>query len=281
MQLNTARGHDGLEIAASVAGPADGALIILSHGGGQTRHAWGAAVAELASKGFHVWALDLRGHGDSAWSPSGHYNIEDYAADIRAIATQLDRPALLVGASLGGIASTLAAGEPPGLAITGLVLVDIAANLKAAGVDSVVGFMERTRRGFDTFDDVAVAIAEYLPQRRRDGPPVGLEKNTRVGDDGRIYWHWDPAMMDRLPVSSEIGRRLDAAAANVAAPALLLRGGKSELVDRDSAETFMSKFARGRTIDIPGARHMVAGDQNDQFIQALKDFALEIRDSSP
>ena len=60
----------GLQIAASCWGSERDPLVVLMHGGGQTRHAWGTTGATLAARGFHVIALDLRGHGDSDWHPA-------------------------------------------------------------------------------------------------------------------------------------------------------------------------------------------------------------------
>ena len=86
--------------------------VVLLHGGGQTRHAWGGTAAALAGAGWHAIALDLRGHGDSDWAPDGDYALERFAADLarRARAARAPPPAL-VGASLGGITSLLAVGR--------------------------------------------------------------------------------------------------------------------------------------------------------------------------
>src|SRR4051812_42576235 len=98
-------GADGVWLEGDVrgrwGGPAGGFL----HGGGQTRHAWGKAAQQLGQAGYWTFSLDLRGHGESGWSPNGDYTLDRYAADLRAVVRQLDRPVALVGASLGGITS--------------------------------------------------------------------------------------------------------------------------------------------------------------------------------
>src|ERR1700710_2292207 len=98
-------------IAADVAGPEDGVPVILQHGGGQTRASWGAAVLEGARRGFRMIALDLRGHGDSDWSPAGDYSLDAYASDIEAVAGTLRADPFVVGASLGGHAALIHQGE--------------------------------------------------------------------------------------------------------------------------------------------------------------------------
>ena len=76
----TFRGDGGLELAGDVWGPADGPLVVMLHGGGQTRHSWKSAGAKLAANGMRVVALDARGHGDSAWHPDGDYRRADHGA---------------------------------------------------------------------------------------------------------------------------------------------------------------------------------------------------------
>ena len=95
----------GMRIACDAWGdPADPPVILL-HGGGQTRHAWGGTAKALALAGMHALAIDMRGHGDSDWSADGDYGPETYVNDLRDIMHTLDEPAALVGASLGGSSS--------------------------------------------------------------------------------------------------------------------------------------------------------------------------------
>jgi pimeloyl-ACP methyl ester carboxylesterase len=268
---------DGLRIAGDAAGPENGLPVVLSHGGGQTRAAWGGCAVLLAAQGFRAYALDLRGHGDSGWSKDGVYGIYRYAADLRAVCAALDRPPLLVGASLGGVASLVAAGEPPEAPVAGLALVDVTPHLKLDGVAGILGFMRSGLQGFASPEEAADAVAAYQPHRPRPRDTSGLQKNLRRREDGRYYWHWDPRTIDRPLDPAEMNRRLEAAAHRLAAPALLLRGEFSELVSHEVGVAFMAEFADGRSLDVPGARHMVAGDRNDLFNRALLDFAEQVR----
>src|SRR5436853_1614608 len=95
-------GHKGIRLAADAAGDAAGPPVLLFHGGGQTRHAWGTTLDVLAERGWRAYTVDLRGHGESAWADDGDYTLDAFAADIRAIAAALPRPPAIVGASLGG-----------------------------------------------------------------------------------------------------------------------------------------------------------------------------------
>src|SRR5258706_585203 len=102
---------DGIGLVADAWGDPARQPAILLHGGGQTRHAWKRTAAVLAGHGYYALAVDLRGHGESGWSPEGDYSMDRFAADVRAIAAQSAYKPILIGASLGGIASLIAEGE--------------------------------------------------------------------------------------------------------------------------------------------------------------------------
>ena len=63
--------------------------MLLLHGGGQTRHSWSGTAQRLAREGWHALSLDLRGHGQSDWSPAGAYDLEDFVRDLVAVARAL------------------------------------------------------------------------------------------------------------------------------------------------------------------------------------------------
>ena len=103
-------GHDGLKLAGDAWGDPDGPLVLLQHGGGQTRHAWKGAGETLGGAGYYAVAFDARGHGDSDWAPDGWYGQDAMVADlVELIAALGGRPPVLVGASMGGGTSLVAA----------------------------------------------------------------------------------------------------------------------------------------------------------------------------
>src|ERR1700693_4931405 len=114
---------DGVRIVGDVAGNPDSPAVVLLHGGGQTRHSWSAAVEPLRDAGYFVVNVDLRGHGDSGWSPDGQYFAAQLAGDLRTVMADIAGPAAWVGASMGGLTAMQALGE--GLRPEALVLVDI------------------------------------------------------------------------------------------------------------------------------------------------------------
>ena len=266
---------DGLTLRADAWGEADAPPVLLQHGGGQTRHAWGGAARALAAKGWLGIALDLRGHGDSDWSPSRDYDFERFGRDTVEVCAQLGRPPAIVGASLGGLAGLLAnaiAPEPPG---SHLVLVDVTPTMNPTGVETIKSFMaERIDEGFESLEQAADAVARYLPHRPRPNDVSGLRKNLRLHEDGRWRWHWDPGFMRREGPEGPPFQpgELEQAARDLTVPTLLIRGRMSELVDEEHAREFLELVPHARYEDVSGAGHMVAGDQNDAFTDAVVSF---------
>jgi pimeloyl-ACP methyl ester carboxylesterase len=267
-------GAGGLRLVATYQGPDDGAPLLLLHGGGQARGSWSASGVALAQAGYRTIALDLRGHGDSDWSDDGRYTLDAFADDLRAVTATLDRPPVLIGASLGGLASLLAVGEAPAVEAAAVVLVDIVPWMEPRGGEQVVGFMRGTSRGFDTLEAAADAIADYLPHRPRPERLDGLARNMRRKADDRWYWHWDPAFVapqDGWDMD-EINRRLSAAAQAICAPLMLVHGTNSEIVSADGAARFRTMLPDAEIVPIAGAHHMLVGDDNDAFLAGILPF---------
>lgn len=270
---------DGLKLVASVYGPEDGAPVLLLHGGGQARGSWATSGAALAREGFRAIALDMRGHGDSDWSADGRYALDFFADDLRGVIATLDRPPVLVGASLGGLASLLAVGEVPEASAAAVVLVDIVPWMEKRGGEQVVGFMRGTSGGFDTIEEAADAVSGYLPHRPRPERLDGLSRNLRKKADGRWYWHWDPNFVrpqDGWDMD-KINERLSAAARAIRSPLMLLHGTNSEIVSAEGAARFHSLLPQAEVVEISGAHHMVVGDDNDAFLGAIVPFLRRVQ----
>ncbi len=278
MHTQNFTGADGLRLAASVGGPGEGQPVVLLHGGGQTRHAWRHAAADLARAGRRVISLDLRGHGDSQWSPESDYSFDAFAADLRAVLGTLDEPPALVGASLGGLTALLVAAEDPPIELRALVLVDVVPRLEREGVMQIVRFMLAHAEGFASLDEAAEAVAAYLPHRPRPESSAGLAKNLREGDDGRLRWHWDPQLLigERVPDPEPAIARFEAACSKVRVPTLLVRGARSEMVSEDGVQSFLKLIPEAEFVDVREAGHMVAGDDNDAFNVAVEGFLARL-----
>ncbi len=267
-----------LQLVGDAWGDPANPCVVLLHGGGQTRHAWAGTAATLAEAGWYAMAIDQRGHGESDWAPDGNYDRTRYADDVIEIADALPSPPVLVGASLGGIASLMAIHRAPHPIARALVLVDIATRMEPKGLDRIFAFMQAAPEGFANLEEAADAIAAYNPHRPRPSDLRGLEKNLRQGEDGRWRWHWDPRFLEQK-IPAEPPRQwgaLDDAARSLDLPTLLVRGRMSDILSEEGARVFLEQVPHAKFADISNAGHMVAGDRNDLFTNAVLDFLLEI-----
>lgn len=280
------RGPGGVRIVADRQGDPRARAVVFLHGGGQTRRSWGRAAAAVAERGWQAVTVDLRGHGESDWSDDGDYRVVSFAGDVQEVLRQLPPRPVLVGASLGGLTTMLLAGElSPGIA-SAIVLVDIVPHMDPSGATRIHNFMaDRMESGFDSLDEVADAIAEYNPHRPRPSDLDGLTTNLRRRGD-RWYWHWDPQFISgtasRPPIEVTDVDRLHTAVATILAdgvPTLLVRGQMSDLVSQERADEFLSRFPQVEFVDVRGAGHMVAGDRNDVFADAVLGFLTRHADA--
>ncbi len=252
--------------------------VVLAHGGGQTRHAWGSTARALAATGHRVLSIDLRGHGDSDWASDGDYHVERFVDDAESVLDWIGRPVVWVGASLGGMTGLVLSARRPDDMVA-LILVDITPKPRADGVERILDFMANDlEQGFASLDEAADAIAAYQPHRRRPDDLSGLAKNLRQGDDGRWRWHWDPAFLDMRNRPPDVAPEIpdfnlsEQAARRLTLPTLLVRGRLSDLVTEAEAREFLAMVPHADYLDVAGAAHMVAGDRNDVFTDAVTRF---------
>lgn len=276
------RGAEGQTLVADAMGVDDALPVILAHGGGQTRLSWRRTQERLATAGLRAIAIDLRGHGESQWSSSGHYRIEDFADDLLCVAHTLRTPPVLVGASLGGLSGLIAEGEIRPGSFASLTLVDIAPNMEPAGVARVMGFMAaHLETGFASVEEAAEVVDSYRPREGRRTTAERILPYVRQGQDGRWRWHWDPRFITSVMSSRGEARmeRLAEAAQRIACPVHLIRGGSSDLVSPEGAADFLDLVPHARFTDIAGAGHMVVGDRNDAFADAILQFLQDTHQS--
>ncbi|MCB9389414.1 MAG: alpha/beta hydrolase [Acidimicrobiia bacterium] len=280
-ERKTLTSSSGFDLIGDLYRAESDAWIIMLHGGGQTRHAWGGTAIALRNDGWNVFAYDQRGHGDSDWSPSGDYGMLAFSDDLMAVGEQLGASApVTVGASLGGIATMVAAHRHPDL-LAGAVLVDIAPRMEPTGLARIIGFMTAYPDGFDSLQDAADVIAGYTG-RQRSSNVDGLAKVLRQRD-GRWVWHWDPRFIsghgavvdDRETAIEQAGKfneSLIEAARALTCPTLLVRGQQSDLLSEQGARELLDLLPHAEYVDVTHAGHMVAGDRNDVFTDAVRSF---------
>ncbi len=243
------------------------AKVVFLHGGGQNAHTWDTVVLGL---GLPALAVDLPGHGHSAWREDGDYGPKLNAAAVEPVIRELAPAAdLVVGMSLGGLTAMRLAVQAPGL-VRRLVMVDVTPSaparheqMTAAQMGAVA--LVRGERSFPDFDAMVDAAVAASPHRSRESLRRGVFHNSKQLDDGRWTWRYDTfregsgfeGLWDDVP--------------RLTVPTTLVRGAQSFFVNDDDAEEF-ARTAPGfqRVVVVPDAGHSVQGDQPRALVEILR-----------
>jgi pimeloyl-ACP methyl ester carboxylesterase len=249
--------------------------VVCLHGGGQTAYMY-EELGQALGRRYHVIAPDLPAHGDSDAVSEASEMVSRHAL-ASTIPPLLDEfgveRAALVGASLGGMTSiTVGATHPQ--RVGAIVLIDVGHRLEEEGVRKIIGFM-RAHDSFESLDAAAAEISQYLPHRR-EVRPASLTRNLRQRDDGR--WVWKHALGQRLRADADVSNwqqileGLDAEAASLRCPVLVLRGAMSDVLSGEGAEEVAALIPGARLETVEKAGHLAAGDNPHSTVRLVTEF---------
>lgn len=248
----------------------DGAPALFLHGGRLTARTWDYVCLGLRSR-VHAVALDLRGHGDSAWADDYSIDLADSVADVGAVLDTLGwHTAHLIGMSLGGIvAAQFAAAAPQRIAT--LALVDVGPGVVFEATARMRNFFQDIER-IESVEAVVDAAMKASPESERAVVAYRMQAMLRQSARGGWRWAYDtrrrpdyPALLAKVEAMSSLGERLGA-------PCLVVRGGRSLVFSDQAAARFAERFTSGEWVAVPGARHNVQEDNPAGLIAALTQF---------
>ena len=265
---------NGLQIHYIDWGTAGKPPLLLLHGGMQNAHSWDLTAVAL-KRDFNVVAMDLRGHGDSAWSDEGKYSHADHADDIAALVEHLGwaRP-IVMGLSLGGLSATRFAYEHPER-VARLVIVDVGPQLAQGGVGRIMDFTAGPAE-LDSIDDFIQRAVEYNPRRKPEQLRYSLTHNLRLLPSGKYAWKYDRrigqsrpgAKAERVPNFAEMWERL----ADIKCPTLVVRGEKSDVFAEETGRRMAEVIPDCRFVTVPNAGHTVPQDNARGFLEMVAPF---------
>lgn len=256
-------------------GNQDAPPLVLVHGGRDHARSWDR-IAEAFRDDYHVVALDLRGHGDSDWSPGGNYGLPDNALDVVRVIEEVGAPARVVAHSYGGSVCLVAAGTYPEH-FTSLAVLEGTHSLNPreemgpewvrAWGDRLRKFEEQEPRVYPDLAAAAERVQAANPRLPSDFVPH-LAKYASKPVEGGYVWKYDLWVNGRtsMEVRKEELPRFWAA---IECPVLLVFASDGQASQRPDAGQF---FQDARTVRIDGAGHWVHHDQPEAVLATLRPF---------
>lgn len=256
-----------------------GPVVLLLHGYLEHAHAWDWVAPHLASAGYHVFALDWRGHGESEWiGPGGYYHFVDYVADLDGLVQQLGGSVALIGHSMGGGAAVLYTGTAPQrvralVSIEGLGMPDLDPSGAPERVaDWLHDLTLLERRGWSgiVFDLAVERMRHRFPLFSEAAARHLVEHGTRDVAGERV-WRFDPLHRTRSPLPMPVATA-QTFWDRVACPVLYVEGAQSRL--RLSAADIDARLAalRARRVTIPDAGHHPHVETPQALVPVLLEF---------
>jgi len=253
--------------------------VVLVHGGRDHARNWDRAAQALLAE-YSVYAIDLRGHGDSDWAIGSQYSLPEHTADLAAFASHLDRePLTLIGHSLGGAVVLQYAGVRPQqvagvVAIEGLgpasVWHELASLRMRRWLTQLAEFEQRSPRRYGSLAEAVQRMREVNPNLSPEMAEHLTVHGLRRDEDGRFVWKFDNYVRLRSPYefNLEDARELWN---QIRCPVLLVRGDRSGAADPE-IDGQASAFHDCRSVRVVGAGHWVHHDQFEPFMALVKDF---------
>jgi pimeloyl-ACP methyl ester carboxylesterase len=240
--------------------------LILLHGIARHAHTFDHLATNLA-RDYHVIALDMRGHGDSAWSPEGAYLVEDHVKDLEGLVAQLGLKRItLHGNSTGGRVVQVFAGLHPDL-VERLVVEDVGPERPQDIADAFARRVQQETNGWASEDEL---VAQLVMQNRRTPEPL-LRTYAHFGlkpqANGRLVWKRDPNLVKGF-VSTELWAQVS----KITSPTLYVIGGGSRIVPAETQQKLKQTLRDCEIVTMPGLGHYPNEEDTAGFLVILNKF---------
>jgi esterase len=239
---------------------------IMLHGISRVAHQFDH-LAPYFTAGYHVIAIDMRGHGDSAWSPAGDYLVEDYVKDLEAFVDQLNlRGITLLGNSTGGRVVQVYAGLHPDR-VSRLISEDVGPERTNDIASAFTRQVQQEANGWASEDELVAS----LKRSNAKTPDAILASYAHFGSqkraDGRIVWKRDPNLAKGF-VPTELWRFVD----RIQCPTIYIIGGASRIVPEETQQKLMQTLPDVRIAVMPGLGHYPDQESTAEFVRVVRAF---------
>jgi pimeloyl-ACP methyl ester carboxylesterase len=265
-------------------GNPDAPPLLLLHGGRDHCRNWDWVAAAFRDD-YHVIAPDLRGHGDSAWSASGHYTMANYIYDLaQLIHQQRLAPVSVIAHSLGGNIALRYAGIYPGHLRRLVAIEGLGPGPRSGAPQDRQPIDERMRawiemqraqsgrlpRRYKTVEDAYARMQQANPHLREDQARHLTEHGVNQNEDGTYSWKFDPYV--RIWPPYDMTREAIAELWSLIACPTLLVYGEESWARNPAADGRSAYFKQATILPVPRAGHWVHHDQLDFFLRCVRDF---------
>lgn len=259
--------NDGLRLHyRAYPGPADKPPVLCLHGLTRNARDW-EPVAEMLAGDWQVYCLDMRGRGESAYSPDPMtYNGLTYAQDVDAflLGRKIDRY-ISFGTSMGGIITMLMAGTRPER-FAGVLLNDIGPAVEEAGLERIRGYVGKGGQ-FPTW----LHAAHHLRSGFSDTYPnweltdwIAMAKRLcKLTQNGRIAFDYDMRIAEPMRVP-EVDAGIDLWTAFEGlkdVPTTVVRGGRSDILAKRTTEEMRLRKPDLDVVEVPNVGHTPVLDE--------------------
>jgi pimeloyl-ACP methyl ester carboxylesterase len=258
--------------------------LVLVHGGLDHARNWDW-VARSLRKHFHVYAIDLRGHGNSAWAPGALYSIAEHVLDLSALLDIIKEfPVYIVGHSLGGVITLVYSGVYPDRVKKAISIEGwgFPANHKIHGPASerLRNWIEKVRKtegrephSYPTLDAAAARMKEANPHLSDEVARHLTHHGTNWNADGSLIWKFDNYVRNFPPYGQNL-QELKEIIGNITCPVQLFWGQESWAPDPE-ADGRISSINDYRLVKVANAGHWVHHEQLELFLKEATQFLLE------
>jgi pimeloyl-ACP methyl ester carboxylesterase len=231
--------------------------VVCVHGYTSSAEAFNALARRIAER-VRLIAMDVRGHGESAWSPDGAYQYADQAGDLAALVDQLGlRQFTLIGTSMGGIIAMTYAADHAGR-LAGLVINDIGPDPEA-GTQRITQTVGARPERFASLDEAMAyrrSISPITASRTPDDQRELALGVLRPDADGSWRWKMDPAYItQRVQRGAPKRPPLWPVLAQVHAPTLVVWGSDSDVLSEQQARRMVETLPKGELVTVAGVGH--------------------------
>jgi pimeloyl-ACP methyl ester carboxylesterase len=260
-----AMGH-GLRMHYLDWGGAGKPVLILIHGNERHAHTFDHIVPEF-TRDYHVLALDMRGHGDSGWSPDAAYLVEDHVKDLEGMIRELGlRRVTLWGNSTGGRVVQVYAGLHPDV-VERLIVEDVGPERPRDIADGFASRVVREANGWASEDE----LVKDLMSRNTRTPEAMVRNQVRFGtkrrDDGRLIWKRDPNTVKGF-VETELWQYVS----KITSPTIYVIGGASRIVPPDTQARLKATLPNAEVVVMPGLGHYPNEEDTTGFLAIVNPF---------